>query len=87
MLVKWVLCILERVLDILDKLIHDSQNVCGCLTLNEMHIKLESLITCSIKDNLTNTLSTLPTEVKDSTVFNTFNKFTYLNRNLHLLEM
>ena len=43
--------ILEIVLDILDKLIHDSQNICGCLTLNEMHINLISLIICLINDN------------------------------------
>ena len=47
-----------------DKLIHDSQNSCECLTLNEMHIKLASLIICATNDNLTNMSSTLPPEVK-----------------------
>ena len=32
------------VLDIFDKLIHDSGNNCGCLTLKEMQIELTSLI-------------------------------------------
>ena len=72
------LYILEIVLDIMDKLIDDSQNVCGCLTLNDMHIKLTSLITCSIIDNLTNTSSTSPPKVKtNSTVYRTFNNFVY----------
>ena len=80
--------ILDIVLGILDKLIHDSQNICGCLTLNEMHIKLTSLITCSINNNLTNTSSIPPPEVKKhSTVYSTFNTFEYLNRNFHLLEI
>ena len=53
----------------LDKLIYDSRNVCECLTLNEMHIKLASLINCATNDNLTNASSTPPPEVKkDSTV-------------------
>ena len=47
-----------------DKLIHDSQNSCECLTLNEMHIKLASLIICATNDNLTNMSWTLPPEVK-----------------------
>ena len=46
--------ILEIVLDILGKLSHDFWNVCGCLTLNEMHIELASLIICSIDNNLAN---------------------------------
>ena len=50
--------------DIMNKLIHDSPNVCGCLTLNEMHIKLASLIISLTNDNLTNTSSTRPPEVK-----------------------
>ena len=62
--VKWYVYILEIVLSILEKLIYDSQNVCGCLTLNEMHIKLASLIIWSINDNLTNTSSTRLPEVK-----------------------
>ena len=52
--------ILEIVLDILNKLIHDSQNICRFMTLNAMHSKLISLIICLINDNLTNTLSTPP---------------------------
>ena len=56
--------ILEIVLDILDKLIHDSRNVFGCLILNEMHIKLTYLI----KDNPTNTSSTPPPEGKKKSV-------------------
>ena len=35
-----------------------------CLMLNEMHIKLASLIICTTNDNLTNTSSTLPPELK-----------------------
>ena len=56
--------ILEIVLEILDKLIHDPPNVCECLTLNEMHIKLASLIIFLTNDNLTNITSTPPPEVK-----------------------
>ena len=55
---------LEIVLSILDKLIHGSQNICGYLTLNEMHIKSISLIICSINNKLTNTPSTPPLEGK-----------------------
>ena len=85
--VKWV-DILEIVLDILDKLIHNSQNICGCLTLNAMLIKLTFLIICVINDNLTNTPSTPPPEgEKSNTVYSTFNNFVYLNRNFHLLEI
>ena len=51
--VKWYVCILQIVLDILDKLIHASQNVCGCLSLKEMHMELTSLIIYSINYNLT----------------------------------
>ena len=51
---------MEIVLDILNKLIHDSQNICRFMTLNAMHSKLISLIICLINDNLTNTLSTPP---------------------------
>ena len=40
--VKWVCIDTGSSSDILDKLIHDSQNICGSLTLNEMHIKLTS---------------------------------------------
>ena len=52
------LYILEIVLDIMDKLIDDSQNVCGCLTLNlisnayQMHIKLQHAYQIDILDNL-----------------------------------
>ena len=78
--------------DIMNKLIHDSPNVCGCLKLNEMHIKLASLIISLTNDNLTNTSSTRPPEVKknnskNSTVSSTYNNFVYLNRNFHLLEI
>ena len=34
------------------KLIHVSQNICGCLILNKMHIKLTSLIICLNENNL-----------------------------------
>ena len=61
--------ILEIVLHILDKIIHDSQNVCGHLTMNEMHIKLTSLITFSINYNLTNTSLTPPSEVKKEVLY------------------
>ena len=55
-------------------------------TMNEM--LLASLIICSINDNLTNTLSTPPLEVKKkNTVLNTFNNFAYLNSNFHLLVL
>ena len=47
--------ILERVLDILNKLIDDSQNICGYLTLNEIHTKLTSLMIFSNNRNLINT--------------------------------
>ena len=56
--------ILEIILVILDKHTYDSRNVCGCLTLNEMLMKLASLIICSINDNLVIKSSTLPPEVK-----------------------
>ena len=46
------------VLDILDKLIYNSQNICGCLTLNEIRIKLTSWIICLINDNLINMSAT-----------------------------
>ena len=61
---NWYVYILEIVLNILDKLIHDSRNICRCLTLNEMCIKLTSLIICLINDNLPNTWSAPPTEGK-----------------------
>ena len=70
--VKWVcryIYILEIVTDILDKLIHDSTNVSRCFTLNEIHIKLTSLIICSINDNITNTSSTPPPVVKKTTLY------------------
>ena len=80
--------ILKIVLDILDKLIQDFQNICGCLTMNEMHIKLTSLIICLINDNLINTSSTPPPEgEKNSTVYSTFNSFVHLKRSFHLLEV
>ena len=67
--VKWVLYKLEIVLGILDKLINDSRNVCGCLTLNEIHIELAYLIIGPINDNLTNTSSTPPPEVKTTVLY------------------
>ena len=62
------ICLLNRYAYKLYKLIHDSQNICECLTLNEMHIKLASLIICTTNDNLTNMSSTLPPEVKKTIV-------------------
>ena len=64
----------ETILVILDKLIYDSRYVKGrCFTLNEMLIKLASLIICSINDNFTNTLLTFPPKVKkNSAVYSTF---------------
>ena len=41
-----------------------SQNVCGCLTLNKILIKLISLIICSINNNLSNTWSAPPPEIE-----------------------
>ena len=58
--VKWV-CI--RII-VPDKLIHDSQNICGYLTLNEMHIKFTSLIIFLINGNFTETSSGPPPEEK-----------------------
>ena len=55
------------------------------LTLNEMLIKLVSLIIYSINANLTNISSTPPSEVKKAVLYSTFNNFLYLNRNLYLL--
>ena len=60
---------MEIVLDILDKLINDFQNVCACLTLNEVHIELASLTICLIIGNLTNTSSTHPPEVKKTVLY------------------
>ena len=56
--------ILQLVLDILNKLIYDSKNICGFWTMNEMHIESASLIICSINYNLTSISSALPPEVK-----------------------
>ena len=39
-----------------------------CLTMNEMHNKLASLIICTTNDNLANMSSTLPPEVKKTIV-------------------
>ena len=58
---------MEIVLDKLHKLIRDSENVCGCLTLDEMYIELASLIICSINENLTNTSSATPLKQKKET--------------------
>ena len=66
--VKWYVYILAIVLVIFDKLIHDSPNICGCLTLNEMHIKLASFIISSTNNNLTNSSSTPLPEIKKKTV-------------------
>ena len=55
--------------DIMNKLIHDSPNPCGCLTLNEMHIKLASLIISLTNNNLANTSSTHPPEVKKNSLY------------------
>ena len=78
---------LEIVLDILEKVIHDSQNVCVCLKLNEMHIELASLIICLINGNHTNTSSTHPPEEEKNISYSEFNNFVYLNRNFHLLKI
>ena len=80
--------ILEIVLDI-DKLIHGSRNICGCLTLNEIHIKLTSLIIFSSNDSLINASSTPPPEGEKVvySLYSTFNNFVYHNRNLYLLEI
>ena len=68
--------------------IGDNYGHIGYLTLNKMLIKLTFLIICLINDNLTNTSSTPPPEVKkNSTVYSAFNNFVYLNRNSHLLEI
>ena len=56
--------ILEIVMGILDNLTADYWNVCGCLTLNKIQIELSSLIVFSINNNLTNTSSIAPNEVK-----------------------
>ena len=64
--VKWA-CIhvyrLEINLDILGKLIQVSLNVWGCLTPNEMHIELVSLIIWLNDYSLTNTSPAPPPEV------------------------
>ena len=51
--VKWAHIHIGNSSGHLDKLIHDSRNVCGYLALNEMHTKLTSLIICLVNDNLT----------------------------------
>ena len=56
--------IFEIILVTLNKLICDFRNICGCLTLNKILIKLASLVISSINDNLTNTSSKTPPEVK-----------------------
>ena len=69
-------------------IIHDSQNVCGTLALNEMHIELASLIICLINYNLTSTSSTPPPEVKkDNIMYSKFNTFDYLKKKFHLLKI
>ena len=68
---------MKIILAIFNKLTYNSRDVCGCSTLNEMLIKLASLMICSMNDHLTNTSSTPPSEVKkkSSTIYNTFNNF------------
>ena len=61
--------ILQIVLDTLDKLMHDSQNICGCLTLNAMHIKLASLIIWSINGILINKSLTYLPQVKKTVLY------------------
>ena len=61
--VKWVCIHIGNSSGHIGKIIHDSQNICGCLTLDEMHIELASLITFLIDYILTNTSSTPPPEV------------------------
>ena len=43
-------------------------DICGCFTLNEMHLKLTSLIICLTNDNLIKAPSTPPPLGKNSTV-------------------
>ena len=69
------------------EIIRYPQNVCVCLTLNEMHIELASSIICLINGNLTNTSSTHPPEVKNNILYSEFNNFVYLNGNFHLLKI
>ena len=82
---NWSVYILEIVQNI-DKLICNFRNIYGCLTLNKVHIKLTSLSLFSINDNLINASTTSPLEggwgVGNSTLYSTFNKFSYLNRSL-----
>ena len=80
---KWICIHIEIVLDTLGKLIHDFWNIYGLLTLNEMNIKLTSLIIFSIKDNLTTFHQYLHPKRKN-TVYSKFNNFVYHNRNFHL---
>ena len=69
------------------KLINDYQNVCECLTLNEMHIELAYLIICSINYNLTKTSSTPLPEKKSTIMYSKFNNFMYFKSNFHLLKV
>ena len=62
--VKWVCIHIENSSGDIGQTHSRIPNICGCLTLNEMHIKLTSLIICLINDNLTKTPSTPPTERK-----------------------
>ena len=59
---------MKIILVTLNKLIYDFRNICGCLTLNEMLIKLASLIICSINDNLTK-MSSTPNYSEDYEIF------------------
>ena len=63
------LYIWKIVLEILGKLIYDFRSACGCLTLNEMRIKLASLTICLTNYNFTNTSSTPPTKLKVTVLF------------------
>ena len=82
--VKWVCIRIGNSSGYITRTYSGSQSVFGFLILKEMHIELATLIICLINDNLTNTSSTPPPEVrKNSTVYSTFNNFLYLNRNFH----
>ena len=85
--VKWVCIHTENSSRQLDKLIHDSGNVYGCLTLNKMRIELASLITSLTNCNLTNTSSTPPPKVKKIIIYSKLDSFVYIKRNFHLFKI
>ena len=60
---------MEINLDMLDKFIHEFQKSQNCLALNKMHMKLAFLIIFATNDNLTNTSSTPPPEVKKTVLY------------------